>query len=310
MESKWLEDFVSLAETGSFSRSALLRNVTQPAFSRRIQSLEAWVGVDLIDRTNYPTRLTQAGQVFYEQALAMLDQLNTSRALLRGQGRASAQTLELAVPHTLSFVFIPKWLKLIEKKLGLNDPSRKLGAPLKSRLLAGNVHDAVLALAEGGCDLLICYHHPSIPVQLDAQRYEMKVLGTETVSAYARRDSSGGPLWHLPGKANAPVPVLTYTSNAYIGRVVEHIIQKSKPRLNLDTVYETDISEALKMMALEGQGVVWLPDMAAEREVKRKTLVMVDQRYRETVEIRAYRERPTETRPGKPIALSFWSALA
>ena len=51
MESKWLEDFVSLAETGSFSRSAALRHVTQPAFSRRIRSLEAWLGADLIDRS-------------------------------------------------------------------------------------------------------------------------------------------------------------------------------------------------------------------------------------------------------------------
>ena len=41
METKWLEDFVSLAETRSFSRSAQLRHVTQPAFSRRIQALEA-----------------------------------------------------------------------------------------------------------------------------------------------------------------------------------------------------------------------------------------------------------------------------
>jgi DNA-binding transcriptional LysR family regulator len=31
MQSKWLEDFVSLAETRSFSRSAQLRHVTQPA---------------------------------------------------------------------------------------------------------------------------------------------------------------------------------------------------------------------------------------------------------------------------------------
>jgi DNA-binding transcriptional LysR family regulator len=58
METKWLEDFVSLAETRSFSRSAQLRHVTQPAFSRRIQALEAWAGIDLVDRSSYPTRLT------------------------------------------------------------------------------------------------------------------------------------------------------------------------------------------------------------------------------------------------------------
>ena len=66
METKWLEDFISLAETRSFSRSAELRHVTQPAFSRRIQSLEAWLGADLIDRTSYPTSLTPSGEVFYE----------------------------------------------------------------------------------------------------------------------------------------------------------------------------------------------------------------------------------------------------
>ena len=51
METKWLEDFISLAETHNFSRSAALRHVTQPAFSRRIQSLENWLGIDLVDRT-------------------------------------------------------------------------------------------------------------------------------------------------------------------------------------------------------------------------------------------------------------------
>ncbi|RZI92009.1 MAG: LysR family transcriptional regulator, partial [Variovorax sp.] len=69
METKWLEDFVSLAETRSFSRSAQLRHVTQPAFSRRIQALEGWAGTDLVDRTSYPTRLTPAGQTLYTQAI-------------------------------------------------------------------------------------------------------------------------------------------------------------------------------------------------------------------------------------------------
>jgi DNA-binding transcriptional LysR family regulator len=83
METKWLEDFVSLAETRSFSRSAQLRHVTQSAFSRRIQSLEAWAGVDLVDRSAYPTQLTPAGQVLHPQALAWLQTLQNTRAQLR-----------------------------------------------------------------------------------------------------------------------------------------------------------------------------------------------------------------------------------
>ena len=79
MDTKWLEDFVSLAETRSFSRSAQLRHVTQSAFSRRIQSLEAWAGFKLVDRSAYPTRLTPAGASFYVQAQDILLSLQNSR---------------------------------------------------------------------------------------------------------------------------------------------------------------------------------------------------------------------------------------
>jgi DNA-binding transcriptional LysR family regulator len=89
METKWLEDFVSLAETRSFSRSAQLRHVTQSAFSRRIQSLEAWAGTDLVDRSSYPTQLTPAGQILFTQALAFLQSLQNTRAMLRDHASSS-----------------------------------------------------------------------------------------------------------------------------------------------------------------------------------------------------------------------------
>ena len=68
MELKWLEDFLSLAETRSFSRSAEQRRVTQPAFSRRIRSLEIWLGTVLLDRSTYPITLTPEGRHFRETA--------------------------------------------------------------------------------------------------------------------------------------------------------------------------------------------------------------------------------------------------
>jgi len=99
VETKWLEDFVSLAETRSFSRSAQLRHVTQPAFSRRIQSLEAWAGIDLVDRSSYPTRLTAAGETLHGQALEILGALQASRNMMRGHKVAGHDMIEFAVPH-------------------------------------------------------------------------------------------------------------------------------------------------------------------------------------------------------------------
>ena len=302
METKWLEDFISLVETNNFSRSAALRHVTQPAFSRRIQSLENWLGTDLIDRTSYPTRLTPAGVVFYEQALEMLAQINGAREMLRSKRAAAQTSIDLAVPHTLSLTFVPKWITALERDF----------APINSRLMALNVHDAVLQLVEGGCDLLLCYHHPRQPVQLDPGRYDMLVLGHESLRAYARCDKNKVPEFVLPGTAKHPLPFLKYTNNAYLGRMVELILADAKTALHLDPHYETDMAEGLKMMALEGQGIAFLPESAVTRELKQKQLARADNERDEwaiEMEIRLYRERPSATRRGKPIVDQLWQFL-
>ncbi|MEI8597318.1 LysR family transcriptional regulator [Vibrio sp. M60_M31a] len=58
MEVKWIEDFLSLSQHGSFAKAATARNVTQPAFGRRIKQLEEWIGVPLVNRNTFPTTFT------------------------------------------------------------------------------------------------------------------------------------------------------------------------------------------------------------------------------------------------------------
>ena len=291
METKWLEDFVSLAETRSFSRSAQLRHVTQPAFSRRIQSLEAWAGVDLVDRSSYPTRLTPAGATLYEQSLEVLQALQSTRAMMRGHSAAGQDVIEFAVPHTLAFTFFPAWVSALREDFGT----------IKSRLIALNVHDAVMRLVEGSCDLLIAYHHPSQPYQLDADRYEMVSLGQEVIAPYVKPDEKGLPLWTLPGKAGQPLPYLAYASGAYLGQMVDLILKEAKSAVHLDRVYETDMAEGLKAMALEGHGIAFLPHSAVKKDVRAKKLVSAlppnGPGLQITMEVRAYRERPASKEP-------------
>jgi DNA-binding transcriptional LysR family regulator len=304
METKWLEDFVSLAETRSFSRSAQLRHVTQPAFSRRIQALEAWAGTDLVDRSSYPTRLTPAGQTLYAQSLEMLQALQSTRAMLRGHSAAGQDVIEFAVPHTLAFTFFPAWVSSLREKFG----------PIKSRLIALNVHDAVMRLVEGGCDIFIGYHHPSQPFQLDADRYEMVSLGQEVLAPYCKVDSNGEPLFKLPGRAGQPLPYLGYAPGAYLGRVTDLILKQSATAIHLDRVYETDMAEGLKVMALEGHGVAFLPYSAVKKELRSKRLVSAAppeiKGLEMTMDVRAYREKPVGKEAPKGTAQALWTYLA
>jgi DNA-binding transcriptional LysR family regulator len=302
METKWLEDFVSLAETRSFSRSAQLRHVTQPAFSRRIQALEAWAGLDLVDRSSYPTRLTPAGETFHSQALEILGSLQATRNMMRGHQVAGQDMIEFAVPHSLAFTFFPHWVMELRKRFGA----------VKSRLIAMNVHDAVMQLTEGGCDLLIAYHHPSQPLQLSPERYEMLSLGHESLAPYARADDEGRPMFQLPAKPGSTVPYLSYASGAYLGRLVEQIVKLAPSPLHLDPIYETDMAEGLKAMALEGHGLAFLPGSSVKKELKSKRLLRAAApgSFEVTMEVRIYRERPEVARHIKPGAQALWEFLS
>jgi DNA-binding transcriptional LysR family regulator len=180
---------------------------------------------------------------------------------------------------------------------------------VKTRLIALNVHDAVLRLTEGGCDLLIAYHHASQPLQLSPDRYEMLSLGHESLAAYAKADAMGQPLFRLGDAGH--VPLLAYAAGAYMGHMVEQIIRQMPVAPHLETIYETDMAEGLKAMALEGHGLAFLPASSVRKELKARRLVAAAPAGvgELTMEVRIYRERPAVARVVKPAAQALWDFL-
>jgi LysR family transcriptional regulator, hypochlorite-specific transcription factor HypT len=283
MEFNWIEDFLSVAETGNFTRSAQLRHLTQPALSRRIRALETWLGADLIDRGSYPTRLTPAGELFREQAVAILERVNGARALVRHQA-AAQQAIRFALPHTLSLSFFPRWLTQVHGRYGV----------FASRVVAGNVHDAVMNFVEGNSDLLLCYYHPSQPIDLDARRYPSLALGIETVRAYSRCDAQSQPQFRFGDGAATRVPFLNYSPQAYLRRVVDRILEQV-PAPQLLPQHETAMAEGLKNMVLEGHGVAFLPASTVAQELRKGTLCAVGgEDCGAELEIRLYKDSRRE----------------
>ncbi len=183
---------------------------------------------------------------------------------------------------------------------------------MKSRLIARNVHDAVLHLVEGSCDLLLAYHHPSQPLQLDPDRYEMMSLGHETLVAYAKGVVDRQPMFSLPAAPGRTVPYLAYAPGTYLGRLVEVIAKQSSEPLHLEPIYETDMAEGLKAMTIEGHGLAFLPATSVRKELKSKRLVRAAPPGMHELEtdIRICRERPEPARHTRPGAHALWNFLA
>ena len=138
----------------------------------------------------------------------------------------------------------------------------------------------------------------------------MLSLGHETLAPYAKADADGQPLFRLPGTPRQPVPFLSYASGAYMARMVEQIIKHAPTPPHLDPIYETDMAEGLKAMALEGHGLAFLPASSVRKEMRSKRLVAAGPSdYELTMEVRMYRERPESARHVKAAAQSLWDLL-
>jgi DNA-binding transcriptional LysR family regulator len=87
MELRQLRFFVTLAEELHFRRAAQRMHIAQPAFSEQIRRLELELGARLFDRTSHYVRLTEAGQLFWPQVSAALEQVDRAAAVASQAGR-------------------------------------------------------------------------------------------------------------------------------------------------------------------------------------------------------------------------------
>nr|MBP8145466.1 LysR family transcriptional regulator [Inhella sp.] len=143
-------------------------------------------------------------------------------------------------------------------------------------------------------------------------RHEMLTLGEDTLAAFARPDAEGQPQFRLPGRPGQRIPFLAYADGAYLGRLVEIVMKEAGVALPLEAVYETDMAEGLKAMALEGHGLAFLPASSVKRELRARRLTPAAPpgEFELPMQVRLYRERPELKKRPKPVAIRLWDYLA
>lgn len=294
LEIKWLEDFLALATTLNFSKAAEERHVTQSAFSRRIRQLEAWLGATLIDRATYPSRLTEAGEKFIPVAQETLKGLyQAKQGFLVNEG-VEAHTVTFTALHTLSFTFFPPWLKELNAKFG----------PILSRLRpdSGSMEDNANSLVDGDCDFLLTYVHPSVPLLLNPQTFDSRLLGHENIIPVSAPDSSGNPL-HMLGGGDKPFAYISYEKSSFFGQLLADLFSRRAPDYAL--VHEGSMSVGLKGMSMAGWGVSWVPESLIRTELANGALVRgADPSWDIEVEVRLYRS----TGNRRPLIERIWSS--
>ncbi|EON90367.1 LysR substrate-binding domain-containing protein [Plesiomonas shigelloides] len=265
IETKWLHDFLVLAEKRNFSAAAALRNVTQPAFSRRIRALEQALNTELVNRDTHPLTLTASGKQFHATARSLLNQMEEEIGRLAGLSLLGGQTVRIAAAHSLATHLLP----YIQPKLAAEHPNVTLNVE------AVDADDAVETLREGACDILLAFaadHLSSAP-------YQSLCLGRSHLHLVCRQpapwsspintapeddDKSELPASPMP----IPMPWLAYSPSSYMARAIAPV----QRHVELQPVFSSSMSDLIKQLVLQGAGVAWLPQYALHQEQRQGQL--------------------------------------
>ena len=116
MNTTQLECFTTLANTLNYMRAAEELNMTQPAVSRQIQSLEQELGTQLFTRTTRAVSLTQVGAQFLPEAQSMLHTYYHSREWISHFQEAFHQVLRIGYMDTQAMPLLTRFLRPVLEK--------------------------------------------------------------------------------------------------------------------------------------------------------------------------------------------------
>lgn len=148
-----LRYFMTVVESGSFSRAAATIRVAQPALSRQVSELEEIIGVELLHRTARGVRPTTAGEVLYREATDILRQIEKLPGTVRSAGGDVDGTVSLGMSSTLaSFLSGP-----------FMEACRAAFPKIRLRLITGDSILLKSRIDAGQIDLAVVYEDEPTP---------------------------------------------------------------------------------------------------------------------------------------------------
>lgn len=146
MKLHFLRYFAVLAEELHFGRAAQRLSITQPPLSNAIKSLEAELGVRLLERDSKHVALTPAGEAFLEEVGPILDRVSSASQIAKAVASGMRGRLEIGMTGSVLYRGVPQIVKLFNQAMpGVEVVLRELAtAEQVQDLLHGQIHAGFL----------------------------------------------------------------------------------------------------------------------------------------------------------------------
>ena len=259
MRLEWIDDILAVLDSGSLSRAAERRFLTQSAFTRRVRLIEDSVGATLFDRRRKPITLMPGIEALEPELRNLSTQLRKLRIALKAAAGLSRGSLSIACQHAITTTVSP-W---IVRALTSDD-----GASVRVR--SGNRDECLMLLLSRDVDFAVMYELPGARGPLDIQALDVVPLGTDLLMPVCI------PSMEAVSRSGQ-FPVISYPSDVFLGQIFDRMIAPNfSENVSVVTKAETALTLAAYQFALRGIGIAWLPQSIVQNSLDRGELIQLD----------------------------------
>jgi DNA-binding transcriptional LysR family regulator len=258
MQIESLKVFCDLAETKSFTKAALINNVTQSAVSQTISALERRFSSLLIERSKKNFRLTPEGDVFYDYSKRILQTCDALHSKLQEIENVISGNIRLATIYSIGLHVLPPYVtRFLQRYPSVNVHveyrrdnqvyENVLGNVVDLGLVAFPTRDSRLEIVNLRPDKLVLICHPQHPF---AERKSIKI------------------------KALSGQKFINYERDIPTRKALDKIFKQH--RVTVDQVMQFDNIETVKRAVEIDSGVAIVPLETISQEIANDTLKAVE----------------------------------
>jgi DNA-binding transcriptional LysR family regulator len=248
-----LETLMTISKTMSFRKAGELLNLTQPAVSAQIKSLEDEFGTVLIDR-NQPVTLTDSGRLFLEQAEKILRIVDDLKQRLADLQQTPQGHIHIGTTTSIAMQILPRVLSYFQDQF-----------PLIKTTIHSMTSSQIMASVENGTvDIGITYLFEK------NSALETSVLYYDTFQLIVSPQHPLSRFSHISIEKLRNIPFIMLSPETAGRRFVDQIFRALD--ITPQIVMELSSSEEVKRMVELNLGAAIISKLSVANELKHGTL--------------------------------------
>ena len=251
---------LAIVDAGSFAGAAQALEMSRPAVSRHLASLEERLGVRLLHRTTRRLSLTEEGEVFCARCRELLAEVEEAEAEVTSRSGEAAGRLEVNAPVTFGLLHLARlWPRFMARQ-----PKVLLNVTLSDRVvdLVEEGYDLAVRIGRLASSSLISRRLTSTRLVLCASPGYLRAHGTPERPADLARHA-----------------VMLYTLSS-MGEVWEFDGPDGRESVRVRPVMRSNSGDNCRAAALEDRGIVLQPSFMVGEDLARGDLVELMPGYR------------------------------